>query len=232
MDINIKGLVTLADQPTAPPSLLSVKLLRHVQSYGLGGTENLIDRSQASLIKNEQLTKNADYQRSYEVSSIPSGDLMKIRGEERYSVFSVADEVTKAPASELASQRVQVWPVADAAIAGIANNDEVRFSIPNLTISMHDLYPDSQTFTQVYKGSESLGTVGTKLPPIKAVYGSVPVDAILLLKGSDLDAAITADGKWTLEVLTSTPFGIDRLAHVSFNVNRTMKVNSTVTTVE
>ncbi len=232
VDIRIDGLVTLVEQPTAPKSLLSVKLLRHVQSYGEGGTDTNIDRGQASLIKQESLTQNADYQRSYAVTSIPNGNLIKIRGEERFSVFSLADQATKAPESQLASQRVQVWPVADATIAGIANNAKIRYSMPDLTLSMRDLYPNSQTFAQIYKGAESLGTVGIKLPPIKSVYGSVPVDAVLILKGNDLDAAITDDGKWTLEILTSTPFGIDRLAHVSFSVDRKLKVNSSVTTVE
>ena len=47
---------------------------------------------------------------------------------------------------------------------------------------------------------------------------------------SDYDSSSTSDGIWTMEILTATPFGIDRLAHVTFEVDRTLKVNGMVTT--
>ena len=40
------------------------------------------------------------------------------------------------------------------------------------------------------------------------------------------------DGRYTIEMLISTPFGIDRLAYVSFDVNRMIEVNGTFTTIE
>lgn len=43
---------------------------------------------------------------------------------------------------------------------------------------------------------------------------------------------MTSDGVWTMELLTSTPFGIDRLAHVTFTVDRTISVNGSVTTID
>jgi hypothetical protein len=62
------------------------------------------------------------------------------------------------------------------------------------------------------------------------VYDSVPQDKVFVLK--DYEAVFDSDGTWTMELLTATPFGIDRLDYVSFTVNRTINVNGTVTTIE
>jgi hypothetical protein len=40
------------------------------------------------------------------------------------------------------------------------------------------------------------------------------------------------DGRWTMELVTVTPFGIDRLAYVSFDLDRTIKMNGVFTTIE
>jgi hypothetical protein len=64
------------------------------------------------------------------------------------------------------------------------------------------------------------------------VNDSVPQNKILTLKDSDYNSVFDADGLWTMELLTKTPFGIDRLAYVSFSLDRTMKVNGSFTTIE
>ena len=58
----------------------------------------------------------------------------------------------------------------------------------------------------------------------------VPHDRTLVL--GQWDALIDEDGPWTVEILTATPFGIDRLSQVTFNVNRSIQVQGTVTTLE
>jgi hypothetical protein len=35
-----------------------------------------------------------------------------------------------------------------------------------------------------------------------------------------------------MEILTTTPFGTDRLSHVSFSLDRTIQVNGSFTTIE
>ena len=62
------------------------------------------------------------------------------------------------------------------------------------------------------------------------VNHSVPQDADLLC--DEWDDVFDQDGRWTLEALTLTPFGLDRLAHVSFDLDRTIRVNGNVGTVE
>jgi hypothetical protein len=226
VDVTTSGLRTEA---SAPPASKSAKLLRHVQSYGAGGTGQGIDRNQATLIHQVMLTNNAVHRLSYAINSVPGADRSKVRGEERFSVFSLADY--QAPESQLASKYVQIWPVADGSVAGISSGQLIRFKLPALTITLNDLYPDSRTYAQVYKGNPQNGVTGTALPGSGLiVYEGAPQSRVLTL--DNWDAAITDDGVWTLELLTATPFGIDRLSHVTFNVDRTLDINGSVTTIE
>ncbi len=225
VDIKIDGLRSGAGDPE--PSK-RVKLLRHVQSYGSGSGIN-VDRSQASLQSQSFITTNGDRTLTYAVSSIPSADLTKIRGEERFSIFSVEDY--QAGESQLASLFVQVWPVADGSISGITSGETINFSAPPVALVINDIYPDSQVYAQVYKGAHSLGTVGSILSGSAVIVKeTVPQNRSLSI--SNWDHAITGDGTWTMELLTSTPFGIDLLDYVTFNVDRTISVNGTVTTIE
>lgn len=226
VDVTASGLRT---EDSAPAASKSVNLLRHVQSYGVGGMGVGIDRSQATLLSQVSLVNNAIHRLSYTVTSIPGADRSKVRGEERFSVFSLEDY--QAPSSQLSSMYVQIWPVADGAITGISNNQLIRFKLPQITLTLNDLYPDSRTYAQVYKGNPVLGTQGAVVPGASLiVYEAVPQSRVLTV--NDWDAVVTSDGIWTLELLTATPFGIDRLAYVSFNVDRTIELNGTFTTIE
>lgn len=225
VDYSVSGLLTGATDPVASKS---VTLLRHVQSYGAGGTGIGIDRTQATLFSQASLTTNGAQTLTYAVNSIPGTDRSKVRGEERFSIFSVADY--QSPAAQLASQYVQVWPVADGSIAGITNGQLVRFQLPNLTLTINDIYPDARVYAQAYMGTAVLGTSGSILPGSALIINdTVPQSRVLTL--NKYDSVFTQDGVWTVELLTSTPFGIDRLAVITFTLNRTIKVNGTVTTI-
>ncbi len=226
VDVTVSGLLSGDEYPDASKS---VNLLRHVQSYGAGGTGQNIDRTQATLIHQVSLVDNAIHRLSYTVSSIPGADRSKVRGEERFSAFSLDDY--QAPASQLGSMFVQIWPVADGMISGIEDGDNLRFSVPDLTVTMNDLYPDSRTYVQIYPGGPALGTEGTVISGSGyVVYDSVPHDKTLVI--DEWDTMIDASGDYTLELLTATPFGIDRLDYVTFHIDRDIEVNGSVTTVE
>ena len=226
VDVTMTGLLGGANDPAASKS---VKLLRHVQSYGTGdGTA--IDRNQATLLSQSSINANGKITLTYAVSSLPGGDRTKLRGEERFSVFSLADY--QAPESQLASMFVQIWPVASGTISGITSGQTIKFSAPALTLAINDIYPDSQIYAHVYEGSrKDDGVTGAILPGSAVVIKeSVPQNRLLTV--SDWDYLMTKDGVWTMELLTSTPFGIDRLDYVTFNVDRTISVNASVTTIE
>lgn len=226
VDVTITGLLNGA---TDPEPSKSVKFFRHVQSYGAGGTGIGIDRTQATLLTQSSITTNGSQTLSYLVTSIPGANRTKIRGEERFSIFSLEDY--QAPESQLASQFIQVWPVADGTISGIANNQMIKFSLPPVTLALNDLYPSSTTYAQVYKGDPVLGTAGTIIPGSAVVISdSVPQNRVLSV--TSYENVFPSDGRWTMEIVTVTPFGTDRLHYVTFDLDRTINMNTTVTTVE
>jgi len=195
----------------------------------VGGTGINVDRTQATLLTQNSIVTNGSQHLTFLVSSIPAADRSKIWGEERFSVFSLADY--QAPESQLASKFIQIWPVADGSISGIASGQLVRYSAPQVTLTLNNLYPDSSTYAQVYKGSAQLGTTGTVVPGSSLVISdSVPNSRVLIVKGYEV--ALGEDGDWTMELLTKTPFGVDRLAYVTFKLDRTMKMNGSFTTSE
>lgn len=226
VDVQVNGLLSDINAPT--PSK-SVKLLRHVQSYGTNGNAETINRANATLIDQRTLVNNATHRLSYAINSIPNANRTKVRGEERFSVFSQADY--QAPESQLASLYVQIWPVADGSISGISHKQVIRFDAPTITFTLNDLYPDSRTYAQVYKGEPALGTQGTVVPgSALIVYDAVPQNRVLTV--NNWDTTLTSDGNWTIEVLTATPFGIDRLAYVTFVVDRTIELKGSISTIE
>jgi hypothetical protein len=226
VDITLSGLLTGTGNPV---SSTAVKLLRHVQSYGTGGTGEDVNRSLATLESQSQISTNGTQTLNYTVNSIPGADRSKVVGEERFSVFSLADAL--APESQLASRYIQIWPVADGSISGITPGAKLRVQLPKLTLTLNDLYPESHTYLQIYRGNPVLGTQGTLIPGSSLVTNSsTPVSRVLLL--TNYDAVITGDGLWTMELLTETPFGTDRLDHITFEIDRTIELNGTFTTIE
>ncbi len=226
VDVVVNGLLSGA---TDPEPSKKIKFLRHVQSYGTAGTGFAIDRTQAALMSQTYIEANGTSTLTFAINAIPGADRAKIRGEERFSAFSLADY--QAPESQLGSKFIQIWPVADGAIAGIVDNQEIRFRMPPLSITLNDLYPNSHTYAQVYKGAPQLGRVGAIIPGSSLIINdTVPQSRVLTV--TEYDKVLGDDGQWTMELVTSTPFGLDRLAYVTFSLDRTLQMNGTVTTVD
>jgi hypothetical protein len=225
VDVTVSG---LSNDATLPDAAKRVKFLRHTQSYN-GGTGANINRKQATLLTQTYIDTNGTQNLTYALNSVPGPNRAKIRSEERYSIFCLAD--TLSPESQLASQYIQIWPVAEGQISGITEGQEIRTKMPPLSVTLIDLYPDSRTYAQVYKGAAQLGVTGTIVPGLGVIKNNtIPTDEVLTL--ANYDTIFTSDGVWTLELLTATPFGIDRLAKVTFTLNRSIKINGTVTTME
>ncbi|WP_193214652.1 hypothetical protein [Luteolibacter marinus] len=233
VDISISGLLSDAGAPEASKK---VNFLHHVQSYGVDGTGEGLDRSLATLSSQVEMDQNGIQTLNYVITALPGANALKKRGEERFSFWSLDDNQGPdyhVPPSQLASQFIQIWPVADGALAGITANQMIRFSLPNVTITLNDLYPSSHTYVQVYKGAPSLGTTGKIVPGSSLLVNeSVPRSEVLVL--SDYDSVFDegGDGQWTMELVTSTPFGLERLSHVTFHLDRTIQMNGTVTTMD
>lgn len=232
VDVTINGLRTGLTDPAASKS---VKLLHHAQSYGVGGSAVGIDRTQAILISQSAISSNGQQTLTFTYTSVPGADRSKVKGEERFSVFSLADY--QAPEMQLASQYIEILPIADATISGISNNDVIKSNLPPLTLTFNDLYPKSTIYAQVYKGDPVLGTEGTKIAASQFIVDPSTTEKSLSI--TDYGSVFTSDGRWTIELNTVTPFGPERLqtpsgspAVLSFDLDKTINVNSTVTTIE
>lgn len=226
VNITVNG---LSSDASAPDAAKSVKLLRHVQAYPGSEDGSTINRNNATLYSQGSLSSNGAHTLNIAVTSIPGADRSKVKGEERFSVFSLADY--QAPESQLASKFIQIWPVTSISQTGITSGQVIKGIAPETVISLTDLYPESFTYAQVYPGAPQLGTVGSLVPGASVVVNSsVPQNNTIRLR--NWDNSIPTDGTWTLEILTETPFGIDRLGYTSFTVDRTIKVNGNVTSVE
>lgn len=238
VDYTVTGLLSGASDP---PASKSVKMLRHVQSYGAGGTGINIDRTQATLLTQVAITTNTDPAQTmtYTLTSVPGADRSKVRGEERFSIFSILDSRTEGsvtytvPETQIASQFIQIWPVADGSISGIADSDIFGYAMPELTLTFHDVYPGSSVRAQVYKGGLATGKVGTVVPGSARSYASetLPIDDEIPVRAG-YDSIFTSDGIWTMELLNITPFDIVRLDHVTFTVSHAIEVNGSFTTIE
>jgi hypothetical protein len=139
--------------------------------------------------------------------------------------------------NQLASAEVVVWPVASAALIGIESGQRY-FGFPKTNNNIiTNAYPTSTTYAQIYKGQESLGTVGIVIPDSTREFDTdTPQNAtISSLELESLSEQLPDDGIYTVEVLTVTPFNggaPERLAHVSFEVHRTITMNAMVATME
>ncbi|WP_193212850.1 hypothetical protein [Luteolibacter marinus] len=211
VDVIVSGLL---GDPEAPASSKSVTMSRHVQSYGTTGTGSDLDRSQATLLSTSSLAANGTTTFTYALPSVPGDD--KARGEERLTISTQPDEYF--PESVMDSQFIQIWPVADGGIGGISQGQAIGAELPQLTLTLNDLYPSSTTFAQVYKGRPQEGVTGTIVPgSTVTIDDSVPADRVVTV--DDYGSVFDSGGLWTMELVTQTPFGTDRLACVSFTVH-------------
>jgi len=157
----------------------------------------------------------------------------KAMGIERFTISTLTDE-TVTVSSILQEKMILVWPVSEAIIEGIEPGFEIRDSLPNIVVHYKDLYPLSLTYMHIYKGGENLGTVGTIVPTSLRFHNTiVPQNEIISLE--NWENLIPEDGTYTIEVLSVTPFDNwepERMAHVTFSVNRKLKLNGSVVTSE
>ncbi len=223
VDAEVRGLLNgLLD----PPESKSVRFLRHVQSYGDGdGSE--IDRSQATLHSQAVISRNGTTTLNYDLTAVPGPDRLRVRGEERFSIYTRKSDGSID--QQLATATLQVWPVATASIAGIEEGETMRFQVPTITVTARDLYPKSYTYAQVYRGAPRLGENGEVMRSAQLVLDQQTPET-RVWTARNYGNLLTEDGQWTIEVVTQTVFGTERLAHVSFEVDRAIEVNSTLGT--
>ncbi len=225
VDVKVTGLTSGL---TAPLAARSVTFLHHVQSYGTTGDGLGVDRLLATLLSQTSVAGNGDRTFNFQMTSVPGADLRKVRGEERFSIFSLADLLS--PASQLSSQYIQIWPMSEGSIDNLKEGSNHRAKIPTITVTGTDLYPGSYTYLQIYKGAPEANKVGEVIPSsVMRGDANKPTGES---RAVELDSYAKTDGIWTVELLTESPFDTQRLARRSFTVSRSLHVNSLLGTME
>lgn len=160
---------------------------------------------------------------NYSASSLQASDPRKARGQEHFVLHALGDGAFSQ--TQLAAAYVQVWPMATGKISGIQNGEIVRGKPPTITIKLDDLYPNSDTFLRIFSNGSELGENSKVIPGSRLVIDQeFPEDRIL--KIDDYASLFNSDGQYSFELVTTTPFGTERLDTVSFTVSRGMRVNA------
>jgi hypothetical protein len=225
--VNVSGLLSGTGLPDAATRVL---LEHHLAPYASG--QSSVAAAQAisgSPESSASLSNNGNTVLVFPATSLKVADPTRARGEEHFVVHALGDG--SAAQTQLAGAFVQIWPVASGTIAGVEQGDRIRYNAPQLTVTLTDLYPRSNTWLQVYPGTERLDTQGTPLEGSVLVLDQDRGDSRLLTV-SDYDTVLPEDGTYTLELLTETPFGIDRLDHVTFVVDRKLEIRAQLGGIE
>jgi len=162
---------------------------------------------------------------------LPGYQPTRATGEETFKAFVKTG--SSGAQTAIGSATIQIWPVSKAAIQGIPA--DARFtSIPTgIQAELTNLYPDSITYARIYSGEPRLGADGSTIGSSVISHNTYsPQNAVVPVTG--LEDYVTTDGKYTIEVVTITPFynrQPERLAYTSFTVDRTIEVNSMMSTM-
>lgn len=250
LNYEVSGL--LPNDPEAPLAARSVLLDHKVANYApgfikgednfalssgnsgggglLGGLLNGVTELLSSLLGTEtefaqrSIASNGSDQIVFQTANIPGGDIHSDAGIETFRLFALGDATTAQ--AQLAEAKVRVWPLAQASIQGVESGESYS-RIPEIKIDLKSLYPESETWVQIYPGPQALGTEGIKLNESAIPWDDeVPLSTSLSFR--NLDRLITEEGQWTIEVLTQTPFGVERLAWRSIAVGRTLRVRGNI----
>ncbi|MGJ8635159.1 MAG: hypothetical protein ACSHX7_14680 [Luteolibacter sp.] len=150
-------------------------------------------------------------------------DLLKARGEEHFVMHALSDGSISQ--TQIATAFIQVWPMSDGLISGIAEGEIVRGTPPVLTVTLNDLYPDSHTYIRIYSNGSEIGQEGKIIPSSElALDQEFPESRLLTV--DDYGSLFDSDGEYRLELITTSPFDTIILDTGSFFVERSLLVNA------
>jgi hypothetical protein len=217
----VSGLLSGAGLPSAATSVL---LEHHVANYPAGKTAIPLTTALSGQPESTAaITANGTVTLSFPVTSLKATDPTKAAGEEHFVIHALSDGSISQ--TQLASAHVEVWPVTSGGIQGISPGELVRFHVPNISATYTDVYPGASIWLQVYPGPEKLGTEGAVISSSKWV-NTDDASKSNLLPVANYGDLLTEDGTYTIEMLTLTPFGLERLDHVTFSVDRKLEIRA------
>lgn len=235
-NIHIAGLVSGSSVPAEASVYLNVQ----ARNYDLI-TYSGLDQPQYGL--HEYNLENGDLDSGPIYHELNTGGLTTACGEQTYTFVRWASDGV--PDTIIAQPKVEIWPVATAQVENIVEGQVFNDRIPSVGVTLKHLYPDSRTYVQVYPGASVLGTTGTIVTGTERKFGryynpdlaeeptNVPQDISMSM--DDLSNYAAADGIYTVEVITETPFfgrEPERLLTLTFEVDRVISSRGQLSTSE
>lgn len=228
VEFNVSDLI--APGTGIPTAATKVLVNQHAASYAAGtkspGATAIAAKSPTSSF---YISQNGKTTLNFPASTLPAAastpnDPTTANGEEHFFIHVLADD--KIAQSQIASAKVEVFPVASGEILGITKNAVYRSTLPTVQVNMKDLYPRSDTYFMLYEGGSMTGK-GTRVfefPWTSDVAGN-PVARVL--SNGEINALITKDGEYTLALMSTTVYGTELLADpVPFRIHRSMELNA------
>jgi hypothetical protein len=179
-----------------------------------------------------RFTLNGDFTDTNVYQQLPFERPTKAIGEETFTVRVPLGSTGQKAA--IASAKIQVWPICEGVVENLEEGKRYMDLPSDARVTLKDLYPDSVTYAQIYHGAPQLGRIGTVIGSSVVSFNTyAPQNAVVPL--TLLPTDLGEDGTYTIEVLTVTPFNDrtpERVAYVSFEIDRTIQVRSTISDAE
>lgn len=250
---SVQGSVTdLLTDPAAPRAAREVNFLHLATNATAGGY--YVDPDNEYTIESLVFTGSDSYSGAgSSLTGFPDSTLRN--GEEKFEMLSYADE-TVPNRWKVGSATVKVFPVGTGTFMqrdggggqeAFAPNQVFTDKVRDIFVHYTAVYPDSKTYVQIYKDAPSLGIAGSPIAvSVLDATGAVePQDSEtiysatgIMIKDSYLQRYFTlgGNGVYTLEIIASdlppnfSNGGAERLAYISFTVNRSVNVRGQIGT--
>jgi hypothetical protein len=220
VEITVHDLVTGANLPQAASSVLAE---HHLAAYPAGQTSIPVSTAiTGTPYGSGYISRNGVTRFDFARSAIVQPVTKKPFGEEHFTIHALSDG--SVAQTKIAGGYVQVWPVASGMIEGITPNQVIRFSAPRLTLNLQDLYPGSYTHLRIRdEDGETVTSDDSKF-----VLAEEPTETGKLITVADYGTLMEDDGRYTLELVTETPFGSEVLHSMPVQVDRTLQIQGTL----
>lgn len=181
-------------------------------------------------------------------TSLTSAEAHKQKGEELIRVYALPNQ--DLGWTIIDEQKIHIWPIADGEIKGVKSDGsvfeldgQILNEIPNISMSVSDLYPTSKTFLRIYKGNkvDEAVEIQTISQIIADDYNplsfntTVPQSAAQFISSAQWEQYAEEDGLYTVEVVTITPFNggnPERMAYATFTLKRKISVKGALISAE
>jgi len=227
--IHTSGLVHGGD---APPAAGQVLLTHAAGNYpdGEHAFDGNVEGNHATLAS-ALIYWNGQFTLNYGFTSLRGPDLTKVEGEEVWTIFALDGGTSGNPFVQgevLQSATLQIWPIADATISGVDTVEKYE-TLPPISVTLNDLYPDSTTHVRVYRGAPTSSP--TNASDIQSSYviiqDSIPQNRVVDIEG--IDDLFEKTGAYTMEVLHTTPFGTEILTTLyPLNIERSISIRGSI----